>query len=194
MEDNKEIEKECCHDECECQNNESKCTCDSVKEKKTFRKKEDKQKIEINNLKDEIANLTNKLLYSQAEFANFKKRKELETSNMLKYANLDIVSEILSILDNFERAIKLDDADLTDELSKFLDGFKMIYSHLVEILKKFDVVEIDCLNKPFDPNYAEALMVGTKEGTEAGIVIEVFQKGYMLKDRMVRPALVKVSE
>ena len=134
------------------------------------------------------------MLYSQAEFANYKKRRELETSNMLKYSNIDIVTDLLPIVDNFERAIKLDDINLSDELSKFLDGFKIIYSHLVELLKKYEVTEIDCLNKEFNPNFEQALMTVHVEGVKSGIVVEVLQKGYMLKDKMIRPALVKVSE
>ncbi len=163
------------------------------KDKKLF-KKENKLEKEIAELKNKNDELVNKLLYSQAEFANYKKRKELEVANMLKYSNMDIVKEILPIVDNFERAIKLDDSNLDDSLSKFLEGFKMIYSHLVELLKKFEVSEIDCLNKEFDPNIAQALMTVKAEGVEAGVVVEVLQKGYMLKDKMVRPALVKVSE
>ncbi len=172
---------------------DKECSKDLKKDKKIF-KKENKLEQEITSLKQKNEELTNKLLYSQAEFANFKKRRELETSNMLKYANLDIVKEILPIVDNFERAIKLDDSNLNDELSKFLDGFKMIYSHLVELLKKFEVTEIDCLNKEFDPNIAQALMTIKVEGVKPGMVVEVLQKGYMLKDKMIRPALVKVSE
>ena len=163
------------------------------KDKKLF-KKENKFEKEIMELKNKNEELVNKLLYSQAEFANYKKRKELEVMNMLKYSNMDIVKEILPIVDNFERAIRLDDSNLDDSLSKFLEGFKMIYSHLVELLKKFEVSEIDCLNKEFDPNVAQALMTVKAEGVEPGVVVEVLQKGYMLKDKMVRPALVKVSE
>ena len=163
------------------------------KDKKLF-KKENKLEKEILELKNKNDELVNKLLYSQAEFANYKKRKELEVANMLKYSNMDIVKEILPIVDNFERAIRLDDSNLDDSLSKFLEGFKMIYSHLVELLKKFEVSEIDCLNKEFDPNIAQALMTVKAEGVKPGVVVEVLQKGYMLKDKMVRPALVKVSE
>ena len=165
------------------------------KEKKIFKKNHDeKLLIEIKELKTKNAELLNKFLYSQAEFSNYRKRKETELSNMLKYSNMDIVLEILPIVDNFERAIKLDDVNLNDELSKFLEGFKMIYAHLIEILKKFEVTEIDCLNKPFDHNLEQALMTAKVDGIESGIVVEILQKGYMLKDKMIRPALVKVSE
>lgn len=166
---------------------------ENKKDKKLF-KKDTKLLAEIEDLQKKNDELMNKFLYSQAEFANFKKRKEQETANMLKYSNMDIARELLPVVDNFERAIKLDDSNLNDELSKFLDGFKMIYSHLVELLHKFEVEEIDCLNKEFDPNFEQALMTVKAEGVEPGIVVEVLQKGYMLKDKMIRPALVKVSE
>lgn len=162
--------------------------------KKNHDKKECKKDKEIEELKKKNEELLNKILYSQAEFANYKKRRELETSNMFKYSNQDIVTELLPVIDNFERAIKLDDTNLSDELSKFLDGFKMIYTHLVELLKKFEVKEIDCLNKEFDANTMQALMTAKVPGVDPGIVVEVLQKGYMLKDKMIRPALVKVSE
>ena len=157
-------------------------------------KKECKKDKEIEELKKKNEELLNKILYSQAEFANYKKRRELETSNMFKYANQELVTELLPIVDNFERAIRLDDTNLSDELSKFLEGFKMIYTHLVELLKKYEVTEIDCLNKEFDANIMQALMTVKVEGVSPGIVVEVLQKGYMLKDKMIRPALVKVSE
>ena len=111
---------------------------------------------------------------------------------MLKYANEDIVKDILPIVDNFERAIKLDDDNLDDELSKFLEGFKMIYCHLVESLEKYGVKAIDGDNKEFDPVYHQAVL--TEKGEKPGMVIEVMQKGYLLKDKVIRPAMVKVSE
>lgn len=187
-----ELVKKKNNDACECEH----CKCqekENNKEKKKS-KKDDKLLKEIEELKNKNLELQNKLLYNQAEFANFKKRKELETSNLLKYSNMDIVLEILPIVDNFERAIRLDDTNLSDELSKFLDGFKMIYTHLNGVLKKFDVTEIDCLNKEFDPNLEQALMTTKVEGVEPNIVVEILQKGYILKDKMIRPALVKVSE
>ena len=170
------------------------CQKDNKKECQKDNKKECKKDKLIEELTKKNEELLNKVLYSQAEFANYKQRRELETSNMLKYSNQDIVTELLPIVDNFERAIKLDDSNLDDSLSKFLEGFKIIYTHLVEVLKKYDVYEIDCLNKEFDPNLEQALMTSKVEGVKAGIVVEVLQKGYMLKDKMIRPALVRVSE
>lgn len=141
-----------------------------------------------------IKELEDSLLRSKAEFINYRKRLEEEQSRLLKYCNEDLIKEILPILDNFERAIKMDDTNLDDEVSKFLSGFKMIYCNLVNILKSNGVIEIDGNNKPFDPTYHEAIMTEKRDGVEPGMVLEVLQKGYILKDRVIRPAMVKVSE
>ena len=141
-----------------------------------------------------IKELEDSLLRSKAEFINYRKRLEEEQSRLLKYCNEDLIKEILPILDNFERAIKMDDTNLDDEVSKFLSGFKMIYCNLVNILKNYGVIEIDGNNKPFDPTYHEAIMTEKRDGVEPGMVLEVLQKGYILKDRVIRPAMVKVSE
>ena len=116
---------------------------------------------------------------------NYRKRKEEETDNKLKYANQDLILEILPVLDNFERAIKLDDNILTDELSKFLAGFKMMYASLCEVLKKFGVDEIECVGKEFDANTMQALMVDNDPNFEDDVVLEVLLKGYKLKDTFI---------
>ena len=92
------------------------------------------------------------------------------------------------------QAIKLDDNDLTDELSKFLTGFKMMYASLCEVLKKFGVEEIDCEGKEFDANTMQALMTDSDSNFEDDIVLDVLLKGYRLKDRVIRPASVKVTK
>ncbi len=141
-----------------------------------------------------IKELEDSLLRSKAEFINYRKRLEEEQSRLLKYCNEDLIKEVLPILDNFERAIKMDDTNLDDEVSKFLSGFKMIYCNLVNILKSYGVIEIDGNNKPFDPTYHEAIMTEKRDGVREGMVLEVLQKGYILKDKVIRPAMVKVSE
>ena len=145
-------------------------------------------------LTDKIAELEEKLLRNQAELINFKRRKEEEVSKLLEYSNLELIREILPILDNFERAIKMDDDDLTDEVSRFLEGFKMIYSEFRRILNDFGVTEIEALDQLFDPTYHEAVMTDENKDKESGIVLEVLQKGYKLKDRVIRPAMVKVNK
>lgn len=185
--------EECnCDDGCNCHENECNCEeeCDCKKQSKEEpkkKKKKDNELIEKNKF------LENELLKSKAEFINYRKRLEEEQSRLLKYCNEDLIKEILPVLDNFERAIKMDDQNLEDEVSKFLSGFKMIYCNLVNILKQNGVVEIDGNNKPFDPVYHEAILT-EKCDLEEGMVIEVLQKGYILKGKVIRPAMVKVSE
>ena len=149
---------------------------------------------EIVTLNNKIKELEEKVLYKDAELLNYKKRKDLEVSSMLKYANSDIILEMLSIVDDLERAIKLDDNILDDEVSKFLSGIKIIYSRLISILEKYEVKEIDALNKEFDPTYHQAVLTEKVEGVKPNIVVEVLKKGYMYKDKVIRHTMVKVSE
>src|SRR5574344_1390469 len=149
---------------------------------------------EIEKLKQELNLMNEKVLRLSAETQNFKRRKEEETAVMLKYANEDIVRELLPIVDNFERAIKMDDNDLSDEVSKFLEGFKMIYTSLIGTFNKLEISEIDCLGKEFDPVYAEAVLVEHDETKPENVVLEVLTKGYMYKDKVIRPAMVKVNK
>lgn len=174
---------------------------EEVKKKKErmFKRQEKKEEQEkkdklIKDLSESVQELQNKLIYSQAEFANFKRRKEEETSSMLKYCNYDLALELLTVVDSLERALMVNEETLSDDVKKYLNGFRIMYNNLVNILNKFAIKEIDCLNKEFDHNHSQALMTEKVEGVESGMVIEVLQKGYMLKDKLLRPALVKVSE
>ena len=142
----------------------------------------------------QVKTLEDKVLYKDAELINYRKRKDDEVSSMLKYANVDIVIQILTIVDDLERAISFDDNVLDDEVSKFLSGIKMTYSRLLKILSDFEVKEIEALDKPFDPTYHQAVFTAKDEKKESGIVLEVLQKGYMYKDKVIRPSMVKVSE
>ena len=97
---------------------------------------------EIEALNKEVSDLKEALLRNQAELQNYKRRKDEETDRLQKYKNEELIKELLPIVDNFERAIKMDDNDLSDEVSKFLSGFKLIYGNTVNILNKYDVKEI----------------------------------------------------
>ena len=163
------------------------CKCHDHQECKCHEHPEPPHEKRIKELEDE-------LLRSKAEFINYRKRLEDEQVRLLKFCNEDLIKETLPILDNFERAISMDDTNLEDEVSKFLSGFKMIYCNFVNVLKNYGVIEIDGNNKPFDPVYHEAIMTEKRDGAEAGMVLEVLQKGYILKGKVIRPAMVKVSE
>lgn len=145
---------------------------------------------EILVLKNNIENLEKKVQLAQAELINYRKRKDEETSNMLKFANMDLILDLLPVIDNFERAL----AVTTDaSFDKYNEGYKLIYNHIVETLKKFGVCEIEALDKEFDPSLHEAVMIGKEEDKPNDVVLEVFSKGYTLKGRVIRPSKVKVN-
>ena len=148
----------------------------------------------IEELTEKNKMLEEKVLYKDAELINYRKRKDEEVSSMLKYANADIVLQMLTIVDDIERAISLDDNVLDDEVSKFLSGIKMIYSRMVKTLNDFEVKEIEALDKEFNPNFHQAVFTAKVDGKESNIVLEVLQKGYTYKDKVIRPSMVKVSE
>ncbi len=163
-------------------------------EKKEEKPKKKKINKEMELLKENNNQLQEKLLRVSADAQNMRRRCEEEVARTKKYAGEGICKQILPIIDNFERAIKLDDNDLTDELSKFLSGFKMIYTNLLSILEEHEVKEIICKDADFDPSKMEAVLTEHIDGVEKNKVIEVLQKGYMYKDKLLRPAMVKVSE
>ena len=165
-------------------------------EKKNKKENKELKHLEEENhkLKNDLKESSEKVLRLAAEMQNYKKRNETEKSNMLKYANEDLAKSLLPILDNFERAIKLDDNDLSDEVSKFLSGFKMIYGSFVNVLNNIEVKEIECDGLEFDPVYHQAVLTEKDETKPSGIILEVLQKGYMYKDKVIRPAMVKVNE
>ena len=138
--------------------------------------------------------LEDKYMRLQAEYLNFKTRTQSEVSRMLQYEGEDFIKEILNIKDNFERAIMMDDNDLSDEVSKFLSGFKMILGSLTQLLDKFEVHEIECLGLEFDPNVAEAVLTEHDETKPENVVLEVLTKGYKYKDKVIRHAMVKVNK
>ncbi len=180
-----EKESSCNHNETSC---DHECHC------KNKDKKDDNLKKQIETLEAQNKELLEKVKIAQAELVNYRKRKDEETNTLLKYANQDLIMEIILVIDNFERAIKLDDNDLTDELSKFLDGFKMMYATLNDILKKYGVEEINRVGEVFDPTQEEALLTDSVSELDDDVVIEVLLKGYKLKGRVIRPASVKINQ
>ena len=177
----------CNNDECDCQNDscsctDSECCCDEC----------NCNEEEILVLKNNIEHLEAKVKQSQAELINYRKRKDEEVSNMLRFANQSLIEEILPILDNFERALNMKSDN--KELEKYNEGYKILYGHLTEVLKKFGVEEIQALDCEFDPNLHEAVMIGQDEEKEDDIILEVFNKGYILKGRVIRPSKVRVNK
>lgn len=157
-------------------------------------KKENKNDKLINELKEKISLLEDKNKRTQAEFINYRNRTENEISNMFKYDGEKIIKELLEVTDDFERAIMMDDNDLSDEVSKFLEGFKMIYTRLNTMYDKLEVKELDLEGKEFDPSVSEAVLTDHDENKPENVVLEVLKKGYTYKGKLIRTAMVKVNK
>ena len=155
-------------------------------------KEEHKKDKKLEELQNEINTLKDKNMSIAAEMVNTLRRKDEETNRLLKYSNESLITELLPVIDNFERALNVD-AKTTD-IESYQKGMAMIYNSLKNILEKFEVKEIEAIDKEFDPSYHQAVMQEEKEGTKENIVIEVLQKGYTYKDKVIRPAMVKVSK
>ena len=176
--------KECiCEDDCKCHEHKHK---DKKHEK-------NKYKEEIERLKADNKRKESEVLIAKADLINYRKRKDEEVTRLLKFCNEDLIKQILPIMDNFERATKID-ANSEFDKSKFLEGFKMIYSNMQSVMENFEVRPIEGTDIPFDPVYHNAILVEHRDGVESGMVLEVLQKGYIYKDKVIRPAVVKVSE
>ncbi|WP_304976505.1 nucleotide exchange factor GrpE [Dubosiella newyorkensis] len=147
---------------------------------------------EIASLQDELSKAKTDIARAYADTDNMRKRLQKETDMAKKYRFQSVALELLPILDSMNLALA--NAPENDETKNFVKGFEMIRTQLENAMSNEGVKEIDALNKPFDHNTMQALMQEKVDGVEPGIVVEVLQKGYMLKDRILRPALVKVSE
>ena len=155
-------------------------------------KKEHKKDKKLEELQNEINTLKDKNMRIAAEMVNTLRRKDEETNRLLKYSNESLITELLPVIDNFERALNADAT--SNDIESYQKGMTMIYNSLKNILEKFEVKEIEAIDKEFDPSYHQAVMQEEKEGTKENIVIEVLQKGYTYKDKVIRPAMVKVSK
>lgn len=164
---------------------------DSKEEKKN--KKENKKDKQIEELQKEIEELKNKNIRVTADMVNTIRRKDEENQRIMKYANESLILELLSVLDNFERALTTNN-EVSEELSSYQEGIKMIYNSLKNILDKYEVKEIESLDKEFDPTLHQAVMQVEDSEKDSNIVIEVMQKGYAYKDKVIRPAMVKVNK
>ena len=143
-------------------------------------------------LNEEIASLKNELLKQHADLENTRKRLEKERMTERKYAAMSFAKALITPMDNFSLALSHVGED--EAVKKFSEGFEMINNQLKKLLEAEGVSEIDALNEEYDPNFHQAIMTEKIEGTEPNKVIDVLQKGYMFKDRLIRPAIVKISE
>ncbi|MGG3841896.1 nucleotide exchange factor GrpE [Anoxybacillus kestanbolensis] len=146
----------------------------------------------IAQLEAKLAETENRLLRLHADFDNYRRRVRLDMEAAEKYRAQNLVADLLPILDNFERALQV---QVEDEKAKsLLQGMEMVYRSLIEALKKEGVEAIESVGKPFDPHVHQAVMQVDDQNYEPNTVVEEFQKGYKLKDRVIRPAMVKVNQ
>ena len=167
-------------------------TDDNTTEAVSNESEEEKQENEIAELKNEVEATEDKYLKLYAEFENYKRRTRQEAEINNKYKDQKFAENLLPVIDNLERALSIEgDTESFEALNK---GVEMVYNNLIDTLKNHDIKAIEALNQPFDPNFHQAVMTEAVEGKDAGLVVEEFQKGYILKDRVIRPTMVKVSE
>ena len=139
--------------------------------------------------KEEDEDLNTRYMRLMADFQNFRRRTEKEKGDIYAFGNEKLVSDLLPVLDNMERALAA-----APEGDKFAEGMELIYKQMVDVLKKNKVEEIEADGKAFDPNLHNAVMRQAKEGAESDTIITVLQKGYTLNGKVVRPSTVIVAE
>ncbi|MGM0395452.1 MAG: nucleotide exchange factor GrpE [Bacillota bacterium] len=148
-----------------------------------------KSKAMLEEKENEILDLSNKLTRLQADFQNFKRRTEKDKEQSINYGIESVIIDLLPVVDNFQRAMEAQE----DKESSFYKGIEMIENQLMEVMKKNSVMEIEALDNEFDPILHHAVSA-IESDKEAGTVIEVLQKGYMLKDKVIRPSVVVVAK
>lgn len=145
----------------------------------------------MDQLKLDMEQLNDKYLRLNAEFQNYRKRVEKEKSDIFKYGQEKFMIEMLPIMDNFERALLASEQENTE--SKVVDGVVLIKKSLDEFFERNGVKKIEAIGKPFDPIKHHAVMTVESEDHSSDHVVEVFQDGYVLNDKVIRPCMVKVA-
>ena len=151
---------------------------------------------EYNKLKQEVDKSKqgqDRILRLQADFENSRKRLEREKQEFLRFANEGIIAGLLNVVDDLERSLQLAQ-EKHEDFSAFLKGIGMILAHLYDLLKKYGLSPIEAKGKVFDPDYHEALLKIETDDFPENTVVEELQKGYLLNDRVIRTAKVKVSK
>lgn len=178
LDENKELENE---------NIEDVVKEDEVKEEEV---QDDSQEVTNDSSDDEkYQDLMDKFMRLQADFANYKRRTEAQKTEYVELGVKKIVNDLLPVLDNFERAL-----DSIGEKDSTYDGIIMIKDQLTDVLKNEGIVEMKALGEEFDPTYHHAVLTEDSDEYDSGYVIEVLQKGYLINDKTLRPAMVKVSQ
>jgi molecular chaperone GrpE len=161
--------------------------------KETDRKAEQDMAARLEAAEKEAGENYDRFLRISAEFENYKKRKDRETTDFRKYANEALVKELLPVVDNLERAVETS-ADHEDAVNCILEGVDMTLKEIFKVLEKFAVKAVDAVGNPFDPTYHQAVMQEASEEHPDNTVIKELQKGYTIHDRLLRPSMVVVAK
>ena len=175
----------------EIQSNEST----SIDEKDSSKNEEDLD-IEENNIQGEIKDLKDQLLRSLAENENLRKRTAKEIEQIKKYGHISLLRDFLNVVDNMERAVKSSTSEKQSETSvkNLIDGIEIVLKEMKSLLDKNQIKKIEPLHEKFDYNFHQAMFEAPSSDYEEGLIIEVIQPGYVLHDRLIRPAMVGVSK
>nr|WP_238942675.1 nucleotide exchange factor GrpE [Planococcus beigongshangi] len=147
---------------------------------------------EISKLQEELEAEQNKYLRLLADYDNFKRRNQKDKEIQAKFRSQSLLTDLLPVLDNFERALAVESK--SEEGTALMKGVEMVQKSLLEAVKREGLEEIEAVGQPFDPNFHQAVMQEKDEDAEPGTVLQELQKGYTLKGRVLRPAMVKVNE
>ncbi|MHA6260364.1 nucleotide exchange factor GrpE [Sporosarcina sp. CAU 1771] len=153
---------------------------------------EEVEKNALEEVTEKLQEEENRRLRLLADYENFKRRATLDKESIQKYRSQNVLTNLIPVLDNFYRALQVEVT--SEEATTLMTGMEMIYRSLIDALTTEGLVEIDALDKEFDPNFHQAIMTESNPDKPSGSVLEELQKGYMLKDRVLRPSMVKVNE
>jgi len=147
---------------------------------------------EIENLQEEVTSYKDKWLRAAAEFENFRRRNEKDRIDWIKNANKDLIMELINVYEHLEMAMKSADTDQVPE--NFRKGIVMVHDQLKDLLKKYGLRRIHAVGEEFDPQFHQAIVCTPKEGFEDNIIFDCIQSGYILNDKVLRPARVAVAK
>ncbi len=146
---------------------------------------------EVSELKRTIEDIQNRLLRSQADFDNYRKRTIAEKNELAKYASAKLIESLLPAIDNFERAIS--SSNDANNIESFIKGVEMVYRQIEDILTKEGLEAIETVGQAFNPELHQAVMQVETDEYESGVNVEELQKGYKFKGKIIRPSMVKVN-
>ena len=171
---------------------------DKSKDNKNEQKEKEAAPVKDETPEEKLKTTQDKLLRAMAEMENQRRRFEKEKQEAFEFGGFNFAAESLSLIDNIDRAIisfKNDERLKNNkDLNKIIDGIEIVKKDLVSIFKKNGVEQIECINKKFDPNFHQAMLEVENNTKEPGTVVQEMQKGYMMKDRLLRPSLVGVAK